>query len=613
MNKKDLSERDIYTKFISAYSRALLCDALGLSIYEWNISAQEGAYCALTVDLAADNGEIGRQARGVFSMDRQGPCACLPVVGAASLLKRATPTGKAIRARHYRRQYLAGTITMPQPLTDYASILRHNALHQGGKTAILCGETSLSYAALADNVARFAGLLLSLGLGPGDRCVIALPDSPDFFHTFLGALHSGVVAVPVGTQLPAGHYAAIFRDARASALVTLDGSIAATAWTGPDATLLCADAPDFADHLKRSNPAPAATPDVTGPDFLLYTSGSTGEPKGVPHTQRDMLACAQRYAGEVLGMVSTDVVLSASKLNFAFGLGNSLIFPLYHGATVILHPGGSGPAALFALPQLIADRRPTLFFAVPSVYALLLRALDGDASPLASLRLCISAGEPLPAALHRQWRETTGLEIVDGIGSTEALHIYISNRPGASAPGSTGRVVPGYEACLVSEDGVPPPDGQPGRLHLRGESLTTGYVNRPDLAAASFLDDWFDTGDVFICTDGVYRFQGRKDDLFKVGGNWVAPLAVEAVLGGHPAVLECVVTGCEVEGLLLPVAHIVAAPGQTDTSGLARELRAFVQSRRPSHMCPARFLFRADLPRTQTGKINRSELKQYQA
>lgn len=386
---------------------------------------------------------------------------------------------------------------MPQPLTDYASILRHNALHQGGKTAILCGETSLSYAALADNVARFAGLLLSLGLGPGDRCVIALPDSPDFFHTFLGALHSGVVAVPVGTQLPAGHYAAIFRDARASALVTLDGSIAATAWTGPDATLLCADAPDFADHLKRSNPAPAATPDVTGPHFLLYTSGSTGE--------------------------------------------------------------------------------------------------------------------PLPAALHRQWRETTGLEIVDGIGSTEALHIYISNRPGASAPGTTGRVVPGYEACLVSEDGVPPPDGQPGRLHLRGESLTTGYVNRPDLAAASFLDDWFDTGDVFVCTDGVYRFQGRKDDLFKVGGNWVAPLAVEAVLGGHPAVLECVVTGCEVEGLLLPVAHIVAAPGQTDTSGLARELRAFVQSRLPSHMCPARFLFRADLPRTQTGKIKRSELKQYQA
>lgn len=502
---------------------------------------------------------------------------------------------------------------MPQPLTDYACILRHHALHRGGKTAIHYGETRLSYASLADNVARFAGLLLSLGLGPGDRCVIALPDCPDFFHAFLGALHCGVVAVPVGTQLPAGHYAAIFRDARASALVTLDGSTSAAAWTGPDATRLCVDAPDFADRLKRSNAAPAATPDATGPHFLLYTSGSTGEPKGVPHTQRDMLACARRYAGEVLGMGAGDVILSASKLYFAFGLGNSLIFPLYHGATVILHPGGCGPTELFALPQLVADRRPTLLFAVPSVYAMLLRILDGDASPLASLRLCISAGEPLPAALHRQWRETTGLEIVDGIGSTEALHIYIANRPGASVAGATGRVVPGYEARLVDEDGAPPPDGQPGRLHIRGESLTSGYVNRPDLTAASLLaDGWFDTGDVFVRTGGVYRYQGRKDDLFKVGGNWVAPLLVEEVLRGHPAVLECAVTGCDVEGLLLPVAHVVAAPGRADSSGLARELRVFVQSRLPSHMCPARFLFRADLPRTRTGKINRSELKLHQ-
>ena len=502
---------------------------------------------------------------------------------------------------------------MPQPLTDYACILRHHALHRGAKTAIHCGETSLSYASLADSVARFAGLLLSLGLGPGDRCVIALPDCPAFFHAFLGALHCGIVAVPVGTKLPAGHYAAIFRDTRASALITPSGSIAATAWTGSAETLLCTDAPDFADRLKRSHAAPATVPGVTGPHFLLYTSGSTGEPKGVPHTQRDMLACAQRYAGGVLGMEPGDVILSASKLSFAFGLGNSLIFPLYYGATVILHPGGCGPAELFALPQLVADRRPTLLFAVPSVYAMLLRILDGDASPLASLRLCISAGEPLPAALYHAWRETTGLEIIDGIGSTEALHIYISNRPGASVPGATGRVVPGYETRLAGEDGIPPPDGQPGRLHIRGQSLTTGYLNRPDCNAASLLaDGWFDTGDIFIRTGDVYRFQGRKDDLFKVGGNWVAPLFVEEVLRGHPAVLECVVTGCDVGGLLVPVAHIVAAPETADTSGLARELRVFVQSRLPAHMCPARFLFRADLPRTQTGKINRSELKHQQ-
>jgi len=503
---------------------------------------------------------------------------------------------------------------MPQLFTDYASILRRHARRQGGKTAVRCGETNVSYAALADDVARFAGLLLSLGLGPGDRCVIALPDCPAFFQAFLGALHGGVVAVPVAAQLPGAHYAAIFRDARASALITMGESLAATAWTGSDETLLCADAPGFADRLKRSNPAPAVTPDAAGPHFLLFTSGSTGEPKGVPHTQGDMLACARRYAGQVLGMEPTDVVLSASKLHFAFGLGNSLTFPLYYGATVILHPGGSGPADIFAVPQLVAAERPTLFFAVPSVYAMLLRALDGDASPLASLRLCVSAGEPLPAALSHTWQETTGLEIVDGIGSTEALHIYISNRPGASVPGAAGRVVPGYEVRLVDEDGGPPPDGQPGRLHIRGESLATGYVNRPDCSAANFLDDgWFDTGDVFVCTGGVYRFQGRRDDLFKVGGNWVAPLAVEAVLRGHPAVLECVVAGCEVGGLLLPVAHIVASPGMADASGLARELRAFVQSRLPPYMRPARFLFRPDLPRTGTGKINRCELKHRQA
>lgn len=499
---------------------------------------------------------------------------------------------------------------MPQPLTDYASILRHHALHRGEKTAIFCGNASISYAALSDSVARFAGLLVSLGLGPGDRCVIALPDCPDFFYAFLGALHCGVVAAPVGVQLTAGQYAAIFRDSQAQALATLEGGAPASAWTGPDAKRLCVDAPDFAGRLERSAPASARTPTELGPHFMLFTSGSTGEPKGVPHTQRDMLACARRYSGEVLGMGFEDVILSASKLNFAFGLGNSLIFPLYHGATVVLHPGSDGPAELFALPQLIADRRPTLLFAVPSAYAMLLRILEGDASPLASLRLCISAGEPLPASLHREWRDATGLEIVDGVGSTEALHIYVSNRPGASAPGVTGRVVPGYEARLVGDDGALAPDGQPGRLHIRGESLATGYVNRPDLNAASFLaDGWFDTGDVFVRTGDAYRYQGRKDDLFKVGGNWVAPLLVEEALRGHPAVLECVVTGCDVEGLLLPVAHVVAASGTAGGFGLARELRAFVQSRLPSHLCPTRYLFREDLPRTATGKINRSALK----
>ncbi|MEF2145284.1 MAG: AMP-binding protein [Desulfovibrionaceae bacterium] len=503
---------------------------------------------------------------------------------------------------------------MSRQFSDFSSILQGHALSQGGKTAIRYGAESISYASLADNVARFAGLLLALGIGPGDSCVIALPDCPEFIHAFLGALHCGIVAAPVSPQLPAKHYAAIFRDTGASALVTQEGSTPAAVWNGPDAMRICIDASGFADQFARSAPAPACIPAKDGPHFMLFTSGSTGEPKGVPHTQRDMMACARHYADEVLGMEPDDVVLSASKMNFAFGLGNSLIFPLYHGATVVLHPGGCGPAELFALPQLVADKAPTLFFAVPSVYAMLLRILDGDASPLTSLRLCVSAGESLPAALYHAWRETTGLEIVDGIGSTEALHIYISNRPGVSTPGVTGRVVPGYELRLVGDDGLPPPDDQPGRLHLRGESLTRGYINRPAHNAASLLaEGWFDTGDIFVHVDDAYRYQGRADDLFKVGGNWVAPLLVEEVLREHPAVQECVVTGHDVEGLLLPVAHVVAASGAADASEVARELRGFVQSRLPAHMCPGRYLFREDLPRTGTGKINRGELKQNQA
>ncbi len=497
---------------------------------------------------------------------------------------------------------------MPQPFTDYTSILCHHAQNHGGKAAIHCDEQSLAYAVLADNVARFAGLLRSLGLRPGDRFAIALPDCPEFFFAFLGGLHYGAVPVPLGPQLSPKNYAAIFHDAQVSALIAHRGSDLAKDWAGQDRPLVDVDGPDFAARLERTSPWPAATPPENGVHFLLYSSGTTGEPKGVPHSQWDMMACARRYAGEVLGLGPRDVVLSASKLHFAFGLGNSLIFPLYYGSTVLLNPGGSGPAELFALLHLIADQRPTLFFAVPSVYALLLRSLEGAAG-LSSLRFCVSAGEALPASLYQQWRQVTGIEILDGIGSTEALHIYISNRPGASAPGVTGQPVPGYETRIIGEDGEVSNDGEAGRLRIRGESLSPAYWNRPALTAAGMRDDgWFDTGDMFIRQDGAYRYQGRKDDLFKVGGNWVAPLAVEEVLREHPAVLECAVTAGLFEGLSAPVAHVVPAAGVMVETGLVPELRAFMQLRLPPHMCPVRYLFRQNLPRTQTGKINRSQL-----
>jgi benzoate-CoA ligase family protein len=498
---------------------------------------------------------------------------------------------------------------MTRKFKDYSEILRHHALNRKDSAALYHGNDCISYSLLEKNVNRFGNVLKALGLKPGDGVLLVFPDCPDFFYAFLGAMKYGVRPILLNPDMPQGFYEYALRDSLPSALITTTSSHAFKVGIASTIPVICIGDRNYARLWEKASADLTAFPIAgDGVDFLLYSSGSTGEPKGIPHSQGDMLFCAERYSGDVLEMRETDVVFSASRLHFAYGLGNSLVFPLYFGASVILNPHSSGPADVFHVFSLIMERHPTVFFGVPSLYNMMLKSMVEPFS-FPSLRLCVSAGEPLPAGVFNEWKRLTGLEILDGIGSTEALHIYISNRPGAALPGRTGVVVPGYESRIIGEDGATLSSGQPGTLHIRGESVADFYWNRPDLTSKAMLDDgWFDTGDVFVEENGCLTYRGRTDDMFKSGGAWVSPVLVEQVLLDHPMVLECVVASCRMEGLLKPVAHVVLKPEWENERALSLEMRSLVLDRLPSHMCPVRFVFTDRIPRTGTGKIQRRAL-----
>jgi benzoate-CoA ligase len=443
-------------------------------------------------------------------------------------------------------------------------------------------------------------------------------DAPEFLGTFWGAIKIGAVPVPVNTLLRTADYVHFLDDSRARVAVVSAPLLGEAAPALDQAAhldhVLVAGPPgpflSWEDHVTRASQSlEAADTSRDDPAFWLYSSGSTGAPKGAVHRQRDMVVCAEGYAKQVLGIRPTDRVFSAAKLFFAYGLGNAGYFPLSVGAQSVLLPARPTPEAVF---EVITLRRPTLFFAVPTLYTGMLAVADAERRfDLSSLRLCVSAGEALPAEMYARWLARFGVEIIDGMGTTELLHMCLSNRPGAARPGSSGLPVPGYEAAIVDDVGMPVPQGEIGSLRVKGDSIMASYWNQPEKTAQALRGDWLITGDKYYQDeDGYYWYCGRSDDMLKVGGIWVSPVEVEATLIAHPAVLESAVVGQEAEdGLVKAKAYVVLKEPARASAELAAELQSFVRAKIAPYKAPRWVEFVDGLPKTATGKIQRFRLR----
>jgi benzoate-CoA ligase family protein len=504
----------------------------------------------------------------------------------------------------------------------------HVAQGHGERTAILYEGQEITYAQVAENVNRFGNALRRLGVQIEQRVLLLLLDSPEFVYAFLGAMKIGAVPIPTNTNLRPDDYLYMLTDSRAVAVVIsepllpliealprerlryLRHVIVAESAPGREATALREGQLSFWSLLATSSPE--LEPEPTSKDdaaFWLYSSGTTGFPKGAVHLHHDMVYCAECYARGVLGITEADRTFSVAKLFFAYGLGNALYFPFSVGATTILYPGRPEPARIF---EVVKRYRPTLFFSVPTSYSQCLAAADDEEADFSSVRLCVSAGEALPRALYERWLERFGVEILDGIGSTEVLHIFISNRPGAVRPGSSGQIVPGYEARILDEEGRPVPVREIGNLFIKGDSTCAYYWNKHDKTKETILGEWIRTGDKYwVDEDGYYWYAGRTDDMLKVGGQWVSPVEIENTLVEHPAVLEAGVVGAtDADGLTKPRAFVVLRPGYAPSPELAEELKDFVKSRIAPFKYPRWVEFVAELPKTATGKTQRFRLRQ---
>ncbi len=496
---------------------------------------------------------------------------------------------------------------------------RHISEGRGAKIAIRTSEGTTTYADLVANVNRCAAGLTRLGrlgLDRGDRMLMVVKDCPAFFYLFWGAIKAGIVPVPLNTLLRSGSYAYMIDDSSAAALVyspefadeVLSGIAGAA--RAPQ-TVLCTDGPEpsLATLLANNEPKFEAVPATADDDcFWLYSSGSTGQPKAAVHRHRDMVTTSQRFGVETLGIREGDVFYSEAKLFFAYGLGNNLTFPLWVGATAVLNEHRPGPATSF---PLIKQCRPTLYFGVPTLYAAYLQHFSREKPDLSSVRQCVSAGEALPAEILRRWHEETGLWILDGIGSTEALHIFISNTSRDIRPGSSGRVVPGYSARILDEHGVEVADGESGQLFISGDSTARCYWNNIERTATTMVNGWLNTGDTYRRdAQGYFYYCGRSDDMMKVGGIWCSPFEIESKLVEHPEVVEAAVVGrIDQEGLIKPEAFVVLKEGQAGSVTLAAELMELCKNGLAPYKYPRWINFVTELPKTATGKIQRFLLR----
>jgi benzoate-CoA ligase family protein len=494
---------------------------------------------------------------------------------------------------------------------------RQVAAGRGEARAIVAADATLTYDALRRQINRAGHVLRQLGVGREQRVLLVLDDTTAFPVLFLAAMRIGAVPVPVSVLDKDDNFRHFLDDSYAEVVVAdagvLDRLRAALA-DRPVRWLVRGRDDGGATELDA---ALAAQPDeldavATHRDdmaFWLYSSGSTGKPKGVVHLHHDIAFTCENYAGRVLGLRPDDVCFSTTKLFHAYGLGNGLTFPLHFGATSVLLQGPPKPAAIL---ETLRRHRPSVFFSVPALFGLLVRHPDADGA-LDSVRFCVSAAEPLPAATIQRWQERFGRDIVDGIGSTEMLHIYCSNRPGNLQPGTTGWPVPGYELRLIDDHGESLEGPGIGALQVRGDSCAAFYWHQHEKTKASMLGDWFATGDRYQRgVDGTYSYVGRADDMLKVGGLWVSPVDMEHTLSEHPRVDGVGVVGVTVDGTSR-VAAYVQCSGAPGDDVLADELRAWCKERMRRYEYPHLVSFVEDLPRTLTGKVQRFRLREWAA
>jgi benzoate-CoA ligase len=497
---------------------------------------------------------------------------------------------------------------------------RHIREGRKDKVAILCEDRQMTYGSLNDEVNCFGNALVSSGIRMEDRVAMLMLDTEFYPIVFFGAIKTGAVPICLNTLMRPKDYLYFLNDSRARVLV-VDEALYDNIKGIKNKLTFLKKIIIINGHKKRggttayedfvANQPNILEPAPTGPDdacFWLYSSGSTGKPKGTVHLQHDMLFCVETYGNQVLKIKENDICFTAAKLFFAYGLGNGLYFPFSVGATTVLMPDRPTPESVF---NTIARHNPTLYFGVPTLYGAML-AKEGKIN---GVRLCISAGEALPADIFHRWKERFNVDIMDGIGSTEISHIYISNRADNIRPGSTGQIVPGYEAKIVDPDLKELPQGEIGTLLIKGDSTAAYYWNKHKKTKEAMMGEWFNTDDQFFVDEqGFYHYVGRSNDLLKVGGIWVSPIEVEACLIGHPAVLEnAVVPSWDEQNLVKPCAYIVLNKGFTASTALEKEIKTYVKKELAHYKYPRWIHFVDDLPKTATGKMKRFELKKREA
>ena len=487
---------------------------------------------------------------------------------------------------------------------------------RGSNPAIYYQDQAFSYQDVFENVNRTGNALKDLGIEIEQRILLVLPDSPAFAFSFFGAIKIGAVPIPANPWMSAADYLYLLNDSRARAAIVHEAVLPEIEKIRDRARFLRhvivvgqahGKTHSYEELIAKSaaslEPEPTSKDDVC---FWGYTSGSTGPPKGAVHLQHDMITITDLFVKPVLKMGETDICFSASKLFFAYGLGNSLYFPFRFGAATVLWPERPEPEKIL---QVIERYRPTFFFSVPTLYARLLRV--EKKYDLSSLRICLSSGEPLPPALFHNWKARYGVELLDVVGSTEATHDFLANRPGRAKPGSSGEVTPAFVAKIVDDEGRELPVGEVGNLMVKGDANSPYYWNKHEQTKKTMQGEWLKTGDTYYRdAEGYYWYCGRSDDMFKVGGLWVSPIEIENTLMEHPSVLEAAVIGDQdADGLIKPKAYVLLKNEFVPTVNLKNELQLHVKSKLAPYKYPRWVEFVDDLPKTVTGKIQRFRLR----